>query len=254
MKPSRLISPESTHASPLTPRASTLVGPLPGGEGYGFTLLEILIALAITTIVAASLYSCLYIAFKARDAGVRTVANTGQMFSALELLGRDFESALPPTGTIVAEFQGSSTGGSTSGSGTSGTSGLSGMGGGLKSSNSSLNNSTGGLHAIPSDPTAVQFLSFYSAGNQPRDNELGCDIRKIELSVETPPDNSTSSSSNSSKTGTGKCLMRRIYYNLLPAKAPTPREQILCRNVHSALYLRYFDGTLWRDDWDSTRA
>ena len=44
--------------------------------------------------------------------------------------------------------------------------------------------------------------------------------------------------------------MRRIYYNLLPGKAPTPREQILCRNVRS-FYLRYFDGTLWRDDWDS---
>ena len=171
------------------------------GEGIGirgFTLLELLIALALMVLLAATLYSCLYIGFKARDAGAKTVAATGQMFSALELLGQDFECALPPTGVLAGEFQGDSTaGGGSSGSGSgsssgtggssgSSSSGLTGMGSGLSSSSSSLNNSTGGLHAVSPDPSSVQYLSFFTASNHPRDSELGADIRKVELSVEAP--------------------------------------------------------------------
>jgi hypothetical protein len=46
-------------------------------------------------------------------------------------------------------------------------------------------------------------------------------------------------------------LVRRVSTNLLSPKVIDPNEQVLCRNVVS-LNLRYFDGTSWVDEWDST--
>jgi type II secretion system protein J len=46
-------------------------------------------------------------------------------------------------------------------------------------------------------------------------------------------------------------LIRQITTNLLARKEVKPQEQVLCRDVTS-LNLRYFDGTDWVNDWDST--
>jgi hypothetical protein len=39
--------------------------------------------------------------------------------------------------------------------------------------------------------------------------------------------------------------------NLLAPVAPQPYEEVLCRSVRN-FNLRYFDGTQWQDQWDST--
>jgi len=213
-------------------------------RSHGFTLLELLIGLAMTALLAGVLYSSMFFGFKSRDSATRSLDAVQKAANAFALIAQDFDGALPPKGILVAEFTGSAStyGGTAQGGATaSGSSGSTGMGAnssGLSTKDPTLNGTTGGLHAASTDGQAAVLVSFYSAANTPHADEMGADIRKIELSIETPE--------GSSKPA----LVRRVYYNLLPSKAPEPRVQVLCRNVKSC-YLRYYDGTLWRDDWDS---
>ena len=209
--------------------------PLP----FGFTLLELLLALSVTALLSGVLYQTMFFAFKARESAAHSLDAVQKASNAFTLLTQDFDGAMPPTGILAGEFVGASSntsGSSNSGSGSNNSTTMGAKSSGLSTSNSSLNGTSGGLHAA--DAQAPVLLSFYSSANTPRDDEMGADIRKIELSIEIP-DGSTK-----------QALVRRVYYNLLPNKSPEPKVQILCRNIRS-FYLRYYDGTLWRDDWDS---
>ena len=210
----------------------------------GFTLLELLIALAMTALLAGVLYASMFFGFKSRESATRSLDAVQKASNAFSLLAQDFDGALPPTGIMVGEFTGAAAtygGTAAPGASASASSSSQGMGAnssGLSTSNASLNGTTGGLHAASTDGQAAVLVSFFSAANTPHPDEMGGDVRKIELSIETPE-------------GASKpALVRRVYYNLLPSKAPEPRVQVLCRNIKSC-YLRYYDGTLWRDDWDS---
>jgi general secretion pathway protein J len=46
-------------------------------------------------------------------------------------------------------------------------------------------------------------------------------------------------------------LIRRVTRNLQPKAQTDPDEEILCRGVRS-LSIRYYDGTDWQEEWDST--
>lgn len=73
------------------------------------------------------------------------------------------------------------------------------------------------------------------------DEELVGGLGKIELLLEEDPN---------SKDGT-YLLVRRLTTNLLAPKEAEASEQVLCRQVAS-MNLRYFDGSGWVDEWDST--
>jgi len=200
----------------------------------GFTLLELLVALAMIAILSEALYLSLSVGFKVQDTGTRAMEPVQRMANAFTLLAGDFDGAMPPTGTLAGEFTGTATSGSPSSGANTGSS--TGTSSGISSSN--LNSKTSGLHAPSADGSAVTVLAFYSSSNAPLDGEIGGDVRKVELSVETPEGDSH------------LALVRRVYTNLMPSKAPEPRVQILARDVRS-FSARYYDGSVWRDDWDS---
>lgn len=164
----------------------------------GFTLLELIVAISLMALIAGSLYGSLYVGFRAQRAGANAVAPARIGTLALELLRQDFQGALPPTGVLAGAFNG------TAGTGTG----------------------------------ASSSLAFYSCANAPSASETGCDIRKVELSVETPADD------------TVPVLMRRVTTNLLASSTATTREHVLCRRVRS-FSVRYYDGMIWQDTWDS---
>lgn len=212
---------------------------------HGFTLLELLVALAMVAILAEALYVSLYVGFKARETGTRSMEPVRKMANTFTLLAQDFDGALPPTATSVlaGEFVGTSSSGTSSGSNSGfslsgGSAGGTGMKANSGLSASNLNSDTGGLHAPSADPAAVVLLSFYTSSNSPLDGETGGDVRKVELSLETPEGDSH------------PAVVRRIYGNLMPSKQPEPRIQVLARDVRIFSF-RYYDGSLWRDDWDS---
>jgi prepilin-type N-terminal cleavage/methylation domain-containing protein len=84
-------------------------------------------------------------------------------------------------------------------------------------------------------------LGFYTTHVFADDEQLAGGLGKIELLLEEDTE---------SDDGTYR-LIRRVTTNLLTSKEAEADEQVLCRGVES-LNLRYFDGSTWVDDWDST--
>ena len=157
----------------------------------GFTLLELLVAIALMALISGSLYGSLYVGFKAHRSASSVVEPARTAALTLGMLREDFDAALPPTGILAGAFFG-----------TAGT------------------------------------LEFFSCANVPKEGETACDIRQVDLAVETPAGESQ------------PVLMRRLTTNLLANSEPAVREQVLCRRVIS-FSLRYYDGTVWQDSWDS---
>jgi len=73
----------------------------------GFTLIELLIALAIAGIIMLSLYSSLYIGFKARDSAMNALMPAQAANVAMDLIRNDLEAAQPVRELLCAGFTGS---------------------------------------------------------------------------------------------------------------------------------------------------
>ncbi len=70
----------------------------------GFTLLELILAMGMIAMLAVSLYATLRVAFKARDSAVSGITVMRAANVAMDMLGQDLESALPPTGLLAGAF------------------------------------------------------------------------------------------------------------------------------------------------------
>jgi len=116
------------------------------GRISGFTLLELLVAIGIMTLVAGTLYSALYIGTRASHSATSAIYPARMATLALELLRQDFDAALPPKGQFAGQF--------------------------LGTNNANTNN--------------FDELTFYAASNVPRDGESGGDIRFIDIVADVP--------------------------------------------------------------------
>jgi len=72
----------------------------------GFTLLELLVATAMTAVLAGSLYATLHIAFKARRTADAAVGQMWKAELAVERIRIDLESAVVPKGILAGGFLG----------------------------------------------------------------------------------------------------------------------------------------------------
>ena len=86
--------------------------------------------------------------------------------------------------------------------------------------------------------SGVDALEFYAAAMDIEPCPGAGDIKKIEYSCELSADSAE------------MVLVRRITTNLLAPTVPEPGQEILCRGVR-AFVLRYFDGSVWQENWDS---
>lgn len=170
-----------------------------------FTLLEMLVALSIMALLAASLYASLRIGFDARARSEAAIAPVRSVALALDMLREDIESAPPPDGVLAGVFLGQD--GKTDDTGDN-----------------------------------ADTLAFYTTAEDVAAANPG--IRKIEIALAPPP-------SRGRQQGADYDLVRSVTSNLLAPTTPEPVEEALCRHVVS-LNLRYFDGTVWLDTWDST--
>jgi type II secretion system protein J len=71
-----------------------------------FTLLELILALAISAILAVSLYAAMRAAFQAKASAENAVEPARTAELALDYLGTDFQCAMPPTGILAGAFEG----------------------------------------------------------------------------------------------------------------------------------------------------
>lgn len=109
----------------------------------GFTLLEMLVAIAMVAIITASLYSALYVGFRAQRSATRAVEPARSATLTLQLLEQDLEGAMSPTGILAGQFLGTDANG--------------------------LDGADG--------------LAFYSSANVPANGESGSDSRYVEFLV-----------------------------------------------------------------------
>jgi len=71
-----------------------------------FTLLELLVALAMTAVLAGSLYATLHVAFRAQRTALAAVDEVRKVELAVELIRADLESAVVPKGILAGAFIG----------------------------------------------------------------------------------------------------------------------------------------------------
>ena len=75
-------------------------------EKHAFTLLEMLVATAMTAVLAGSLYATLHVAFRARRSASEAIEPVRKVELALELARADIQSAVVPRGVLAGSFLG----------------------------------------------------------------------------------------------------------------------------------------------------
>ena len=186
----------------------------PQSTRNAFTLLELIVAMSLMVVVSSCLYTALYTGFRAYRSAQAAVDPTSAAINVIELLKQDIGGVLPPGGTLAGAFIGTD---------------------------------SGGLKGVDADS-----LEFYTTHVYMDDTQLNGrtttantplvgGIGKVALLLEEDSEK---------KDGT-YLLLRQVTTDLLAPRQMEPEEQVLCRNVVS-LNLRYFDGSGWVDEWDST--
>ncbi|HEY8751498.1 MAG TPA: type II secretion system protein GspJ [Tepidisphaeraceae bacterium] len=190
------------------------------GARHGFTLLELLIALTISAVVALSMFSSLYIVFKSRENSMAALAPVASAELAMEMIRADIQSALPEapaTGTT------------------------SGLPGGISAQTTTAAPLIGPFEGTQGGGTAGgDALYLYGTGYIPPHKSGVGDVKQIALMMDQQ--NNT------------KVLVREVWGNLLSQQAQTldPDKEVICRYVTS-FTLQYYDGTQWQTSWDSTQ-
>jgi prepilin-type N-terminal cleavage/methylation domain-containing protein len=185
----------------------------PPSTRSAFTLLELIVAMSLMVVVSSCLYTALYTGFRAYRTAQAAVDPTSAAINVIELIKQDIGGVLPPGGTLAGAFIGID---------------------------------SGGLKGVDADS-----LEFYTTHVYVADTQLGGGtttstapvggIGKVALLLEEDSEK---------KDGT-YLLLRQVTTDLLAPRQMEPEEQVLCTNVAS-LNFRYFDGSNWLDEWDST--
>jgi prepilin-type N-terminal cleavage/methylation domain-containing protein len=182
----------------------------------GFTLLELILALGLSVIIATVLTTAVYTAYHAK----RSIYNTLDVVRAgepSEILAQELTNALPPTPPPA----------------------------------SAVSNVAGlAPSAIQPDYNLIigsfygdsQSLSFSTSGSEPKRGgaDIRTDVRFVEYLLVAQDDGTQS-------------LVRRVTTNVLEPTTTdqTPPDEPVCTKVLN-FTLSYFDGTSWYDTWDST--
>jgi type II secretion system protein J len=181
-----------------------------------FTLLEVLIASVAFAIVLASINAVFYGAVRLRNKAVDSFDQAVPMQHALAILKRDLANIVAPGGTLSGTLQ------TTPNTGQSG-----------QSASALLSQTTAGLPGQSSP-------AFYTATGIIDETTPWAEVQKVSYFL--------TASTNGSF---GKDLFRSVTRNLLPSLVDQPVQQPLLSGVQTINFL-FYDGTQWRDTWDST--
>ena len=189
----------------------------------------------MASVLVLSCYAALRVAFRARDTALAAVGPARAGETALDIIRRDIESAMPPTGRLSGTFVGdqgtevtdtstvmfNAVAAPAPGFVEAAAGGTSGMGGGAMTVRGGSGGSTGSMSNL--DPTM--------AGG----------IVRVAYLVRQSPSGS-------------RVLVRQVQRNLLAqVESGEPDEEaVICRNVRS-FFLRYYDGQQMLQAWDSTQ-
>ena len=113
----------------------------------GFTLLELLVAMALMNVIAVALYSSMHIAFKTKENTLASLEPYRSVTPIFEFIRRDLTSAMNPNGILAGVFVGEN---------------------------------------IPfTNLQDADMLSFYSAAYPPKENEIASNVIHVQYGLET---------------------------------------------------------------------
>ncbi|HXG47757.1 MAG TPA: type II secretion system protein GspJ [Methylomirabilota bacterium] len=190
---------------------------LPVRMRSGFTLLELLIAVAAFAIVLAAINTVFYGAVRLRNRTATTLDESLPLEHTLAYLRRDLAALVPPGGVLFGELQTTPT-----------------------ATSSDMANRgalpTTGLSSRP----GVRSPEFHTATGALDDTSPWAEVQRVSYFL--------AASTNGSA---GSDLFRSVTRNLLPSFQEPPSVQPLLTGVQG-IYFTYSDGTQWKDSWDST--
>jgi type II secretion system protein J len=170
----------------------------------GFTLIELILSIAIMAIVMIAINAVFFSALRLRESTDNVVAESLPIEQAMSTLRRDLQGAVPPAdnGVLSGDFKV----GDVSSLGTS----------------------------LPVD------IEMFTTTGVLRDSEPWGEVQKVTYGLRS-----------ASGPAPGKDLIRSVTRNLLATVTPQPEDQWLMSGVDSIEFSCY-DGTQWRDTWDTT--
>lgn len=175
-----------------------------GGNRRAFTLLEVLIAVVVFSIVLAAINTVFFGALRLRNRATESIDAAQPLQRTLSVIQRDLSNLVVPGGTLSGTLQTTST------------------------TNTVLGQSS---------------PSFYCSTGVIDETSPWAEIERVSYLLV-----------DSTNPTAGRALMRAATRNLLPATAEElPEEQWLMSGVQSLIFT-YYDGSQWRDSWDSTVA
>ena len=201
----------------------------------GFTLIEVLLAVAIFAIVLAAMNTVFFSALHLRQKTTTALDESLPLNQALAMLRRDLRGTMPPGGVLAASFRSGFLGtaaGMGTGMGTSPSSGMAGT-----TTSAALNNNNMGLalaHGVS--------LEFFTTTGAINDDAPWGDIQKVAYMLRDPLDRPEAK---------GKDLVRSVTRNLLAPAVEEPVVQWLIGDVEQWDVWCY-DGMNWRESWDTT--
>jgi len=189
----------------------------PYRRNSGFTLLELLLAMALVVMLSVTLYSAFNVAYKAKARAEATVRPLRASMLAMDMIAADMEAMVPPnTATNQLVLAGGFLGENDGNVGTE-----------ADWVEFFCVGTDGAYASPPTGSTEDSTTSPFSEG-----------IRRVDWGLRTDV--------------TPNILVRRVTRNLLAPAEVEPPEEVICRDVQS-FSVKYFDGTDWYDDWDSTQ-
>jgi type II secretion system protein J len=172
-----------------------------------FTLIELILSIAIMAIVLIAINAVFFSAMRLRESTTTIVEDSIPIQQALAQLRRDLQGAMPPSDTGV-------------------------LAGGFK------------VGAVTSLGTSLPVdLEVYTTTGVMRDSEPWSEIQKVTYGLRQ----------SGNRNLPGQDLYRSITRNLLATIAAQPEDQWMMGGVESIQFSCY-DGTQWRDSWDTTQT
>jgi len=183
---------------------------------HAFTLLEILIAMAAFAIVLGAINSVFYAALRLRNKAADSFEKVLPLQNTMAVMKRDLANLVLPGGTLSGSLQTTPT--------------------------SNLNQNTNGMSASATFVPGQVSPNFYTTGGTIDDTSPFSEMQRVSYVLRAPTNYSQ-----------GQDLFRSVTRNLLSTTSEQPVQQPLLTGVRTLAFL-YYDGSQWREAWDSTVA
>jgi prepilin-type N-terminal cleavage/methylation domain-containing protein len=184
----------------------------------GFTLMEVIIAVIAFAIVLAAINAVFYGALRLRNKTVTSFDEALPLQQTLAIIKRDLANIVLPGGVLSGSLQTTPTSG-------------------LKTGSSSTSTGTG-TAIMPGQVSP----NFYTATGIADETSPFAEIEKISYLL-----------TDSTNRTAGRDLVRSVTRNLLPSLQEQPVQQSLMSGVQAMTFF-FYDGSQWRNTWDSTTA